>query len=345
MKIAHITFSMKLGGLETMLVNIINQQVKTEDVFLIIINNIYNKSLLQNIDKRVKIIFINRKKKSLNILPIIKLNFILSNIKPDIIHSHAPKVAQILSPLFMKKVVYTVHDIGIPQKYFKPYKYFFSISKCVQNDLMTRCGIKSELVYNGIKVKDIKQKVWKSDSNCFRIVQISRLMHEKKGQHILINAFAKLKEKGYNNIYLDFIGEGESFSFLSNLIHQLKLEKYINLCGAKDYSWVCNHLCNYDLLVQPSIFEGFGLTVAEGIAAKIPVLVSANEGPMEIIDNGKYGYYFKNGDIEECTKKIEFIMTHNNTSLINDAWNHINENFNIEATANHYIEEYKKILQ
>ncbi len=38
--------------------------------------------------------------------------------------------------------------------------------------------------------------------------------------------------------------------------------------------------------------------------AKIPVLVSNIEGPLEIIENGKYGFYFKSGDVEDLTHKI-----------------------------------------
>lgn len=38
MKIAHVVWGMETGGVETMLVNIINEQVKTEKVCLFIIN-------------------------------------------------------------------------------------------------------------------------------------------------------------------------------------------------------------------------------------------------------------------------------------------------------------------
>ena len=34
-------------------------------------------------------------------------------------------------------------------------------------------------------------------------------------------------------------------------------------------------------------------TLAEALAAKVPVLTSDLDGPMEIICNGKYGYFFR----------------------------------------------------
>jgi glycosyltransferase involved in cell wall biosynthesis len=86
--------------------------------------------------------------------------------------------------------------------------------------------------------------------------------------------------------------------------------------------------------------------VAEGMAAKIPVLVSDNDGPMEVIENGKYGYYFESGDAQSLADKIEFIITHYNYQemnvLIENAYLRVKSNFDIKLTANKYIEEYKK---
>jgi len=53
-------------------------------------------------------------------------------------------------------------------------------------------------------------------SRFFKIVQVSRLNHLKKGQHIAIEALKVLKDKGFDNIHLDFIGEGESEQFLKS---------------------------------------------------------------------------------------------------------------------------------
>lgn len=60
----------------------------------------------------------------------------------------------------------------------------------------------------------------------------------------------------------------------------------MNACIKKNQEWIYHNLCNFDLFIQPSRFEGFGLTVAEAIAAKVTVLVSNIQGPMEIIDDG-----------------------------------------------------------
>jgi glycosyltransferase involved in cell wall biosynthesis len=96
--------------------------------------------------------------------------------------------------------------------------------------------------------------------------------------------------------------------------------------------------------VQPSIFEGFGLTIAEAIAAKVPVITSDLEGPIEVIDGGHYGIPFQCGNAIDVANKI--IQFYNNTISIDTdtAWRYAHENFNIEATAQKYLDEYAKLL-
>jgi hypothetical protein len=49
MKICHIIFSFITGGTEPMLVDIMNEQIKTETVTLLIINNLINKNLVNQL--------------------------------------------------------------------------------------------------------------------------------------------------------------------------------------------------------------------------------------------------------------------------------------------------------
>ena len=98
--------------------------------------------------------------------------------------------------------------------------------------------------------------------------------------------------------------------------------------------------------MQPSRFEGFGLTVAEAMAACVPVLVSKNEGPLEIIDYGKYGYEFENGDIHGCAEKIAmFLFKKNDLTVVQKALQHVSERYNVETTVRQYLRLYEKMLR
>lgn len=347
MKIVHIVYSLGLGGIETMLVNIANEQVRDNEVHIIVINNLYEKSLVASLDKNVHFHCLKRTLKSKSPIPVLKLNLLLMSLRPDIIHMHTASIARLLLPLFRKKLCLTLHDVlrdnSRSVKYMSVPKKIFAISNSVKQNIMEYIHLETEVVFNGINPSKINHEKH-ANNGVFRIVQISRLEHLKKGQHILIKAVRKVVDAGYKNVSLDLIGEGESMEFLNSLVDELGLDSHVHFLGAKTQSYIFEHLHEYDLFVQPSIFEGFGLTVAEAMAAKIPVLVSENQGPLEIIDNGKYGYSFKNQDVDDCAEKLEMFLKHqNDCTMIDKAYKHVIGAYNVKRTAQTYISKYKEI--
>ena len=344
MKVCHIIFSLETGGTEAMLVDILNEQVKGCTVSLIIINNRINEKIVQCLDSRVNLIKLGRKPQSRNVFFLVVINILLYSIKPDIIHFHQHNGINLLLPVFRKKAVLTVHGIRVESDSFSKYKKLFSVSDSVKQDIFNRYQLSSQRIYNGIDTSRINAKGTTDNSHRFRIVQVSRLDHDKKGQHILLESIYKLIYK-YNilDVYLDLIGEGPSREHLEKLAEKLKIKEHIQFLGEKDRQYIYSNLQRYDLLVQPSLNEGFGLTVAEGMAAKIPVLVSDIEGPMEIIKNGEYGYYFRSGDSDNCADKIMQIMTNDNFSQINKAYDYCVQNFKISFTVSNYQKEYTNV--
>lgn len=347
MKIVHVTFGFGLGGIETMLHNIANEQVKFgHEIHIVIINNIVNTELKNTLNPMIHFHCLRRKVGSKNPLFILRLNWLLCQLHPDVIHLHYSSIASYILLRSLKcKLCVTQHDICFTKDAKKLHlcKKIFSISHVVHNDVLDHTGLNSFVVLNGIDIKAIKINDNRNNDK-LRIVQVSRLLHEKKGQHILIQAIANLVNRGYHNLSLDLIGDGESMDFLIKMTDKLNVASYVNFLGAKDQSFIFEHLCDYDLYVQPSIYEGFGLTVAESMAAKVPVLVSENQGPLEIIDNGKYGYYFKNQDVEDCASKIEMFLKHkNDPSMINSAYQRVTSLYNVKNTARKYLELYETL--
>lgn len=344
MKITHLIYSFTTGGAESMLVDLANEEAKDNEVNIVIINSNFNTQLVDKVDKSIGLFFIGRKEGSFNPMPILKLNLLLIRLKSSVIHCHNFNLAPLLLPFFKNKTVLTVHDVGLPIKFYSLYKKIFAISKIVKADILKRGNMNSTLVYNGICCTNVLQKEGFYESNSFKILIVSRLVHEKKGQHLVIEALNILRLKGISNIYVDFIGSGASEYFLKELTKEYELTKYISFLGHRDRDFIYGHLRNYDLLIQPSLFEGFGLTVTEGMAAKIPVLVSNVDGPMEIIANGKYGYFFKSGDTEDLAKKIVSIERKSNRQehkkLIVRAYQHVIDNFDIAQTAANYLKIY-----
>ncbi len=349
MQITHIVFGFGLGGIETMLANITNEQVKYgHEVHIVVINNIIDNSLKDALNKEIRFHCLNRKVGSKSPLPVVRLNLLLSELKPDVIHLHNSSIAKyIVFRKLKERLCVTQHDVRYRnnEKYLYKSKRIYAISNIVKDDIWNNVHLVSEVVTNGINPDLIENSSHNPDDK-FRIVQVSRLFHQKKGQHILIKAVHRLVEKGYKNISVDFIGDGESLDYLRKLTEDSGLQENINFLGAKEQSYVFGHLHDYDLFVQPSIFEGFGLTVTEAMAAKVPVLVSENQGPLEIIDNGRYGYSFKNQNVNDCAGKIEiFLRGMNDKSMIEKAYQRVLNVYNVRVTARTYLEKYQEFIQ
>lgn len=350
MKILHFNYSLALGGIETMLVNIVNEQVNLgHEVGIIVLWDCVNKSLIDRIDSRVKLHFINKSQSSVNPCFILKLNYLLITLKYDVLHVHSAKLSDyIWISKARKKMCLTQHRNcnGIGCDRIRKYKKIFAISKCVQEDIKKTFDMDSIVVYNGIQLDVFKDNLQRySDvDGLFHIVQLGRLMHQDKGQHILFQALALLKSKGYKNVKLDLIGDGPSKQYLIELANKLNINEMITFLGSKSPEYIYENLCRYDLEVQPSLFEGFGLTVAEAMAVNLPVLVADNLGPMEVVDNGKCGYIFKIGDYEDCANKLISILENGiDDSIIKLAKERVFNKFSVKNTTLQYIQYYEHI--
>lgn len=332
-----------------MLVDIANEQALTTDVTLVLGNAVLDSSVLKGLSSRVKVIFIGRPPGSRNPWYVLKLVHTLKKLNPDIVHAHQESFFKVAKLLSVPKVL-TVHDTNKKLLSVSEYDAVYSISEAVRLDIQTKYPhCLTIVVHNGIRFSMIPQKT-RYGHRPFRIVQISRLYHDKKGQDILLHGLRHVhKIMGEGSATVDFIGEGTSRGYLSELAEQLGVEKWCRFLGLQPRSAIYEQLQSYDLLVQPSRYEGFGLTVVEAMAARVPVLVSDIEGPMEIIDNGKYGYFFRTGDCIDCGDKIVNIMKdsqrENFSEVLHGNAEYAKSRFDVANTARKYLEEYSEVIR
>jgi len=345
MKITHIIFSLQVGGSESMLIDIMEEQVRLDhDVHLIIINDEMNEVLETSIPKKVKVHKFGRKEGSKSPLFIIKLYAKLYTIHSDIVHCHNVSMGKLLKFYRGKKII-TIHTTDIYAPELKNFDQVVAISKAVHDDLLDTGSCQSVIIHNGIQTKNIVMKTEYRDSNSFKVLQVSRLYHETKGQDIAIKALYVLRKKNPDkDISLTFIGEGPSTSYLKNLVSDLNLDGSVNFMGKKDKAYIYQHLKDYDLLIQPSRYEGFGLTIIEGMAAKLPVVVSDIEGPMEVILNGSLGSFFECENSDDLANKIFEIMNNPNSQRVEDAYQYTIQNYSIEKTVKKYLDLYQDVI-
>lgn len=343
MKIIHALWSLGTGGTESMLADIVNEQVKEHDVYIIIVNDILSLPILNRINPKCKIIRCYRKRGSKSPVPLLKFNYYLWKIHADVIHVHMDNLGKYLWFTHGAKKVRTIHCAFGTSNDYKHYDRLFSISEGVRQFTLEQ-GFESTVIYNGIHPEQIKFREKSNQiENITQIVNVGRLQ-QIKGQQLLVEAAHKLILLGHKNFRIDLIGDGENREALEKLIVDYHLERYIRLLGMKSRDFIYKNLCNYDIYVQPSLSEGFGLTLAEAMAAGVPVITSDQKGPMEVIGNGKFGSFFKtNNVIALVTVLLKMINTKEKRNVI-AARDFVVNNFDITKTAQKYIQEYYNVM-
>ena len=344
MRIVHIIWDLGIGGAQTMLVDIVNAQVETGEVAIVAVNDLIDKYLLEKIDKRCTLKLIGRKVGSKNPMPWIKVNLFLRQYHPDIIHFHLEGMRKMVSHPAPK--VFTIHNIWTSGKEYPKYNALYAISDGVKNHTKEQ-GFESTTVWNGIRTQGIKQKEgdYYHPGEVCKMICVGRLNTIHKGQDILVEALGLMLKQGISNFLLDLIGDGESRAELEELVRKLGLEEQVTFLGQRDRTYIYEHLRDYDLYVLPSRSEGFGLSVAEAMCAKVPVIVCDLEGALNVIDGGRLGRQFRTGCADSLVEQITaFIKEGTVYKQVEEAHCYAINHFDISLTAKSYIEEYKKIL-
>lgn len=312
-KILHLTTDSKIAGAEKLLLEITDHYDRNRYELLfctIKSKGDFHKELL----KRNQI---NLSLDCRNTFHVLKAIYRLVNIlrreNIDILHTHlyhATILGNVVAKMFrVPLVIMTRHYSDLMYLYgsrldrildkFASYNanHIIAISQGVKRTLVELDAIDSSkitIISNGISVIncqklddsdgiDLKQELGIDNS---KIVGAVSSLHLRKGHQYLIEAAAKVCEQRSDIKFL-IVGDGQLNKQLQLLSHRLNLSKNIIFTGyRKD---VYGLISIMDILVQPSIEEGFGIAILEAMAMGKPVIGTAVGGIPEIIKNGING--------------------------------------------------------
>jgi glycosyltransferase involved in cell wall biosynthesis len=152
----------------------------------------------------------------------------------------------------------------------------------------------------------------------------------KKDPEILINAANHLNSDKYKFI---FAGDG----FLKNQLYEMA-NKNINIVFLpfqnQSIMPVLYRLCDVFVLPSKGPGETWGLGVNEAMACSRAILVSDKVGcAPDLVQNGKNGYIFKAGDIEDLVKRIGNFNKENCITFGNNSFKMI-QDFSFKNIAN-----------
>lgn len=180
-----------------------------------------------------------------------------------------------------------------------------AVSNSIKENLLEK-GIKEnkiEVIYHGLKKIPHFDDCY-SENTPIKICYIGR-MEKVKNVDFLINKLISLKDSF--DFVCELYGDGKERERLENIVKNAELQDRIKFMGYKNN--ISDILVNYDLLVQPSFYESFGLSVLEAMSQGVPVLCSRVGGMKEIIVDGETGFLFDIESSSEFDEKIKNIAT------------------------------------
>ena len=244
---------------------------------------------------------------------------ILDETQPDVIISFQPASAKsLLSDLHTKIPVITMSH-GDPEDYF----YTYPTAELPALSLSAVCQVllpsfaehlKAHLPEARVEVigNVVPQYEEQADLRCekenYKIVVVGRMVRNHKRPHLLIEAFIKIAAE-FPDWTLELWGAEDNKRYqkdLQAMIDAAGLAERILFCGTT--TDVPAVLADADIYVMPSAYEGFGLSLAEGMSMGLPAVGYQNcVAVNELIRDGENGLLADDG-AEALAEKMEILM-------------------------------------
>ncbi|PAD35122.1 glycosyltransferase, partial [Terribacillus saccharophilus] len=132
------------------------------------------------------------------------------------------------------------------------------------------------------------------------IVFISRLSLEQKGLDYLVEVARNLSE-GWK---LHIAGDGPDREWLEEQIVKYNLINKVVIHGRMDPDNIIELYLLSSLFISTSRWEGFGLVLTEAMSVGLPIVAFKNQGPSEILADGKYGVLIEKGNTRKFCEVI-----------------------------------------
>jgi glycosyltransferase involved in cell wall biosynthesis len=164
------------------------------------------------------------------------------------------------------------------------------------------------VVHAGVRVADIHGEA--ADPDAPEVLSLGRLIAHKR-HDLVLEAFARVRAMGIP-VRLGVVGDGPERAALEQLAETLGIRDHVTFYGALPHDhqvWAL--LRGTRVLALPSEREGFGLAVAEGLAAGAAVVTTShldNEA-RHLVDEGKTGSLITPGDVDELAEAIAGWLT------------------------------------
>lgn len=248
------------------------------------------------------------------------LEDVLNTVKPDVIVSFQSAASKLLLCDLKTEIPVITMSHGDTSDYFQtcPKEELPALEKSAVVQVLVPSferpikehlpKVKTVVIGNAIPQYE-EQADLSVEKDTYRIVFTGRLAKGHKRPHLLIEAFAGLA-KDFPNWTVELWGAVDGKAYykeLQMIISKNKLENQVFLKGTTDD--VKAVLQGGDVFAFPSAYEGFGMSLAEGMSMGLPAIGYKNcSGVNELITDGVDGYLCEDG-VDDFRDKLRKLMS------------------------------------
>ncbi len=359
-KIIYVTAALEVGGAEMFLYDLVKHIDRQS--FDVTVATVIGGGSLEPQFKALGVpvfVFGGRYSKLLGgICEACKLYHLFKKEKPDIVHTQlfpADLWGRIAAKLAgVPIIVTTEQNVNVDQnclrEMLKRWTYkladkVVAISTAVKRYSLVRYGVpesKIEIIPNDVNlerftVQSLKSKV---ESQKKVILTVGRLVLQK-GQKYLLEAFSILNNK---DTELWLAGEGNLRPELEKQARDLKIDGQVKFLGRRHD--VPTLLAQADLFVFPSEWEGLGVAVLEAAAARVPMVATAVDGILDIVDKDS-AMLVPPKDSHALARAIDFMLANPDKAkaMAERAYNQVKNNFDIKVVVGKYENLYRRLIR
>lgn len=251
----------------------------------------------------------------LDISFIFKLHRIIKRMKPDIVHLHSRRGADIMggvaARLARAPAVILSRRIDNPVR--RGLISYLKYSPLCDRIVTISDAVTGALLEGGVDTAKITRVRSAVDAGAYdvspngrlrealgiptetRIIGIVGQLIERKGHRYLLDAMPAILER-FPDTVLVALGHGPLLSRLRHQAKSLGIERNAMFVGFRnDMPHILREL---DVLVHPAIMEGLGVAILQAMAAEVPVVATAAGGMPEAVQDGVNGILVPPRDVE-----------------------------------------------
>ena len=355
MKILHITSSLKVGGAESLLVDLLKTLKEREiENSVLYFHEGPNVKKIRNM--KIECIKVESLFKMYD--PIFLFNFfrLVKKINPDVIHSSlwaANFLSTIASKIFKIPLLCSIHLASNLEQETSDNKIrtflekiifkadsLVAVSHSLKNELILKypqLKNKLEVIENGIAAERFGGSIHMSSK--FIIGTVGRFI-PRKNHKFLIETFAEL-HKIYPNTELHLVGQGPLEDELKNLVFKLDLNSSIKFIKTDDASSIYK---NFDCFVLPSDQEGLSIALLEALASGVASIVIGQDSKHDVISQNENGLIVKKEKNELIFAISRLILDPDlKIELSQNGRELVSSKYSLDKMVSSYIEVYKRI--